>query len=530
MASTSYRGSSGVQTNLAVGGPFSTGTALAMLAVAIALAAHAVDARIPKVWEDEALASAMVPLVNATATPVPIPSKYYYGIPVRPIYKSYPVYRPDREPAGYLDWLKQQEPQVAFDAAKLKTLEDWIRAGEIVFDAPIVYGHIFRVPASDLYLRNPDWYRSTRAPLLKDGSLPFYRYVIREKGKVEIGANSCGMCHTRVMWDGSVIKGAQGNFPFDRAYAWDLQNQPKLMRPLTSFMARRVERLLYSAPWIHPDAYPEIGSLGSADIAARHEVIPPGVLARTGSSPYAPAKVADLIGIEERQYFDATGLIHHRDIGDLMRYAAMNQDGDVLNRYGSFVPVEALPFILGKVPTDPAKFTAGRYSDEQLYALAVFLYSLRPPSNPNKPDALAAAGKKVFEREGCSACHTPPLYTSNKLTLAEGFTPPAGAEKKYDILPISVGTDPNLALKTRRGTGYYKVPSLKGVWYRSMFGHSGWCATLEDWFDPRRTRDDYVPTGFKPYGAKTYAVKGHPFGLDLSQDDRKALIAYLKTL
>src|SRR5215475_3163487 len=26
----------------------------------------------------------------------------------------------------------------------------------------------------------------------------------------------------------------------------------------------------------------------------------------------------------------------------------------------------------------------------------------------------------------------------------------------------------------RRGTGYYKVPSLKGVWYRSMFGHSGW--------------------------------------------------------
>jgi len=69
-------------------------------------------------------------------------------------------------------------------------------------------------------------------------------------------------------------------------------------------------------------------------------------------------------------------------------------------------------------------------------------------------------------------CHTPPLYTNNKLPLAEGFTPP-GAEQQYDILSISVGTDPNLALKTRRGTGYYKVPSLKGVWYRGMFGHSG---------------------------------------------------------
>jgi len=127
-------------------------------------------------------------------------------------------------------------------------------------------------------------------------------------------------------------------------------------------------------------------------------------------------------------------------------------------------------------------------------------------------------------------CHTPPLYTNNKLTLAEGFTPPPGAEKEYDILPISIGTDPGLATKTRRGTGYYKVPSLKGVWYRGMFGHSGWCATLEDWFDPRRVRDDYVPNGFKPYGTKTYAVKGHPFGLELSEPDRRSLIAFLKTL
>jgi hypothetical protein len=63
-----------------------------------------------------------------------------------------------------------------------------------------------------------------------------------------------------------------------------------------------------------------------------------------------------------------------------------------------------------------------------------------------------------------------------------------------------------------------------------MFGHSGWCATLKDWFHPRRLREDYVPTGFKAYGLKAYAVKGHPFGLNLSAEDRKALIAFLKTL
>jgi hypothetical protein len=63
-----------------------------------------------------------------------------------------------------------------------------------------------------------------------------------------------------------------------------------------------------------------------------------------------------------------------------------------------------------------------------------------------------------------------------------------------------------------------------------MFGHSGWCATLEDWFDPMRTHDNYVPTGFKPYGKDTFAVKGHPFGLDLTAEEKKDLIAFLKTL
>ena len=37
-------------------------------------------------------------------------------------------------------------------------------------------------------------------------------------------------------------------------------------------------------------------------------------------------------------------------------------------------------------------------------------------------------------------------------------------------------------------------------------------------------------TGFKPYGKETYAVKGHPFGLNLSRQEKKDLIAFLKTL
>jgi hypothetical protein len=495
-----------------------------------ALGAQESRTQMPKVWDDAAIASVDLPLAVAAASPVQISSKYYYGIPVRPIFKSYPVFRPDSEPAGYLEWLKRQEPKMVFDAAKLKTQEDWIRAGELVFDAPIAYDHI-GPGAGDLYLRLPDWYRSTGAPVLKDGSLPFYRYVIRQKGKVEIGVLSCGMCHTRVMPDGSALKGAQGNFPFDRAIAWDLENVPFYMvLPVRAFFARRFGLMNFSAPWIHPQADPNIDKLDFKQIVAQLRAIPPGVLGRHGTSSLAPSKVPDLIGIQDRRYLDATGLTQHRDIGDLMRYAAMNQDADLLSRYGNFVSREAVPLLLGKAPADSAKLTAGRYADEQLYALALFLYSLRPPPNPNHEDALASAGRKVFEREGCPVCHTPPLYTNNALTPAIGFRPPAGDAKKFAIVPIVVGTDPTLALKTRRGTGYYKVPSLKGLWYRGPIEHNGSVSSLEDWFDPRRLSDSYTPTGFKPDGVKTKAVKGHEFGLKLPVEERKALIAFLRTL
>lgn len=83
---------------------------------------------------------------------------------------------------------------------------------------------------------------------------------------------------------------------------------------------------------------------------------------------------------------------------------------------------------------------------------------------------------------------------------------------------------------TRRGTGYYKVPSLKGVWYRGPFQHSGAVAALEDWFDSARLADDYVPTGFMSANRHTQPVIGHPFGLGLTDPDKRALIAFLRTL
>ena len=64
--------------------------------------------------------------------------------------------------------------------------------------------------------------------------------------------------------------------------------------------------------------------------------------------------------------------------------------------------------------------------------------------------------------EACDVCHTPPLYTNNMLTPVAGFKVSDRDRVTYDVLNMSVDTDSNLALNTRRGTGYYKIPSLKG--------------------------------------------------------------------
>ena len=136
----------------------------------------------------------------------------------------------------------------------------------------------------------------------------------------------------------------------------------------------------------------------------------------------------------------------------------------------------------------------------------------------------------MFASEGCPTCHTPPLYTNNKLTLAQGFTPPKDKPALLDVLPISVGTDPGLALATRKGTGYYKVPSLKGVWYRGHYLHDGPVASLEEMFDPDRLKMTHVPGGWSPPSVGAHAIKGHEFGLTLKPAEREQLIAFLRTL
>jgi hypothetical protein len=126
-----------------------------------------------------------------------------------------------------------------------------------------------------------------------------------------------------------------------------------------------------------------------------------------------------------------------------MRYAALNQAVDLYSRHGDFVPIaDDFRTVPDPYMESPFPFANGRYSDEELYALAQFIYSLRPPKNPNSVNAQTRTGQEVFAREGCATCHTSPLYTNNLLTPVTGFTPSAEDLKRFDIMPRSVGTDP----------------------------------------------------------------------------------------
>jgi hypothetical protein len=463
---------------------------------------------IPKAWDDKEVAAFELPLAQADRSPRYPTAEQYYAMKVRPVYRSYRTYAKDREPAGYRESLMEKEPEIIFDLAKLHTKEDWIAAGKLVFESDTRF---FPAPEPPVAAKSP-------FPVSKDGVLLEFgfHYYIRKKGVLEVGSNACSGCHTRIMPDGSYLEGAQGSpsAPVTPAAMEAFRNRLDVAfkRTVDDFWIR------YGAPWVKSkEAFTT--ELTKDELVRRIAAIHPGVFARQGTSSSHPVRIPSLIGVGDLKYLDATGLVRNRGIGDLMRYEIVNEGLDTLAYYGDFQPAPGATVFSGDEGT--------RYSDEELYALALYILSLKPPPNPNPFDEPAQRGQKIFAREGCPVCHTPPLYTNNKLSPALGFKVPEGLRKSDDIMSSSQGTDPTLALETRRGTGFYKVPSLRGVWFRSAFGHGGQAETLEEWFDPARLEPGYVPKGFH---LGPGPIEGHEHGLDLSPDERRDLIAFLKTL
>src|SRR5262249_51188887 len=113
---------------------------IVLIAVAGALLAPAREgapadsaAGAPRIWAEKDLADWATPVAGIKLRPNHYSEAEYYAAPIDNL-RTYPVYHPDREPAGYLEKLKKLGPQPLVERDKLRTERDWLEAGSRVFD------------------------------------------------------------------------------------------------------------------------------------------------------------------------------------------------------------------------------------------------------------------------------------------------------------------------------------------------------------------------------------------------------------
>ena len=503
---------------------------LLVSAFSLSTVVFAQGVRVPRIWDDAALADWATPIAGVNARPAHYSAAEYYAAPAVNV-RTYPVYHPDREPAGYWEWLQKQKPEPLVDATRMRTDEDWIAAGERAFvemDAVLM-----RIDDPDLIVRARDPRAFDGMFTSFDGAAFGVRWVVTERGLM-LTAQACAACHVSVDRDNRVtVPGPRGTRLSERGQR-GVRGLP-LTGPQGT--ARRLQQFYtgdspgvalwreFTAPWAPDERVERFAKAATEDLqqlAGRGQLAGSfgnGVFARTNGSPYAATKIPDLMNLRYNRYVDATGTHRLRGPEDIARYAALVTGADRMD-YGPH-----------RILTDAQRRVRFRYADEVLYAIGVYLMSVEPPKNPDAASAdVLTRGEQIFRREGCVNCHVPPNYTSGKLTLAEGFTPPADHPNRDDVVALAVGTDSDAALKTRKGTGFYKIPSLRGVWYRRSLLHDGSMASLEDLFDPSRLQPSYQSKGWNPPGVTMRAIKGHTFGLSLSPADKDVLLAFLRSL
>ena len=187
---------------------------------------------------------------------------------------------------------------------------------------------------------------------------------------------------------------------------------------------------------------------------------PPGLVDVSGSGDEPPIAIADLRSASLQRNLQASGEVRNSRIALAVRIETL-----IITSHGGVL----------------------RPPREVTLALADYLATLAPP---------AIAPNAIFEAR-CASCHAGDSLSG----------PPVDA--------TIVGTDPRAAASADRGTGGYRVPSLRGVGTRGALLHDASVPTLEALFDAARPG-------------------GHPFTQVLSEplstEDRAALLPYLHAL
>jgi hypothetical protein len=218
------------------------------------------------------------------------------------------------------------------------------------------------------------------------------------------------------------------------------------------------------------------------------------------------------------------------------------------------------------VPLDTLnwKFRRRAWFLTRMSELDAYLSDLAPPAYPFPVDAaLAARGKLIYAGAPggppgkCASCHTPGQAHTNRLipiadigtdrNRLDTWNQSAADQANEKVKEIGI-TRPNMV--KQQG---YQSPPLDGLWMRAPYLHNGSVPTLSDLLAPEKDRPatfyrgydvyDPVKVGFVTSGAaasregwmedtsvRGNGSQGHTYGTELSEDDKLALLEYLKTL
>lgn len=227
----------------------------------------------------------------------------------------------------------------------------------------------------------------------------------------------------------------------------------------------------------------------------------------------------------------------------------MNFAGDSHDPFS--VIIDSALGLLGAPPKDNDEFI------EQVRWIQGYVSNKAAPKYPFPIDAARAAhGKVVFDAH-CAACHASPR-TGTVVALAEVGT----SRDRIDTWNDKAAREANAVVREmgieRPGlveeplTGYIAA-FLDGIWLRAPYLHNGSVPTLRDLLEPPAQRptvfwrgyDVYDPArvGFVTAGtdaerigtrhdvaAKGGGNEGHVFGTELPDEDKDALVEYLKML
>lgn len=187
--------------------------------------------------------------------------------------------------------------------------------------------------------------------------------------------------------------------------------------------------------------------------------------------------------------------------------------------------------------------------DERVGPFLAFLAELEPPPAPAEDATLVAMGRSIYEREQCDSCHhagAPEMLgvvTYDAVERMPGESPdfPRGSIATSMAHRSLIDIDEGVAdifrfitthgLTTRLSDGY-RSADLRMLWFTAPYLHNGSVPTLEDLLRPPAER----PATFDRGGftvdtsVEGNANIGHTFGTAITEEERIALAAYLRSL